>query len=411
MGGNKRIILIALMPGFFVLVAFTFSGLLDPGPATMVGLGFLVGGLWLGQETKRLKPQEKTEKNKPAPNLDNHLLESIPLPVLLLDGSRKVKIANKAAREEFGEATETRDLGYAIRHPEILSAVSDTLSAGTEASFEAVLPGKVERTYLVNVVPVGDIKGKIGNALLTLHDLTIVKVAENLRADFVANVSHELRTPLSALVGFIETLQGEASQDTEAQERFLNIMSAEAGRMTRLIEDLLSLSKIEVNEHVRPNEKVDLESVIEGVVETLDRKAAQKEMSFSIHIPQNLSTIIGDNDEVTQVFTNLIANALNYGEKGTPVTITAKAIEKIPDHMGGGIQVSVEDKGEGITPDHLVRLTERFYRVDKARSRNLGGTGLGLAIVKHIVNRHRGALNIESNVGEGSTFSVLFPCK
>ncbi len=411
MGDHTKTIVIALTPGLLILFAFSMSGLIDHGPALMLGIGFLAGGIWLRQELKQPRQLKIRATQNTHPSLDTHLLESIPIPVLLLDSQRKIKLANKAAKKEFDGIMESQDLGYAIRHPEVLSAVADTLSEGSETSFDVSLPGAIERSYLVNVVPVADPQGEIGNALLTLHDLTTVKAAENLRADFVANVSHELRTPLSSLVGFIETLQGEASQDPEAQGRFLAIMSAEAGRMSRLIEDLLSLSKIEVNEHVQPNDKVDLETIIESVVDALDKQSADKNISIVVRVPDQLSPIIGDADEVTQVFMNLIANALSYGKTGTAVTITAEDNIPLPKSPGKGVRVTVEDQGDGIAKDQLVRLTERFYRVDKARSRNLGGTGLGLAIVKHIINRHRGTLTVESTEGVGSKFSVLLPCK
>jgi len=224
-----------------------------------------------------------------------------------------------------------------------------------------------------------------------------------MRADFVANVSHELRTPLSSLLGFVETLRGPARDDKEAQEKFLTIMHEQAERMSRLIEDLLSLSRIEMDEHTRPRGRVDVRHVLGNVKDMLSMKAAARRMRIELQIPEATAPLPGDADQLTQVFQNLIDNALKYGREGTAVEVTVSGPAE------GELSVSVSDQGEGIAPEHLPRLTERFYRVDAARSRQLGGTGLGLAIVKHIVNRHRGHLSVESTRGEGSRFTVTLP--
>jgi two-component system phosphate regulon sensor histidine kinase PhoR len=239
-------------------------------------------------------------------------------------------------------------------------------------------------------------------ALVTLHDLTAVKRAEQMRVDFVANASHELRTPLSALLGFIETIQGPAADDPEAQTRFLAIMHEQAKRMGRLVEDLLSLSRIELNEHQAPTGQVGIAAVLRGVANSLELKAAERRMSLDLDIAADLPPVIGDADELTQVFQNLIENALKYGRAETPVRIGVTASARLRP----GIAVAIRDHGEGIARIHLPRLTERFYRIDTARSRQMGGTGLGLAIVKHIVNRHRGLLEIDSEIGEGSVFTI-----
>jgi two-component system phosphate regulon sensor histidine kinase PhoR len=407
---NKKTAFIGFLPGAFVLLAFAASGLLEVGPSLVVFLAFTVGALWLHQEFKTVKAPPKPEPQKKATSeLNWKLLNGVPTPIILVDNHRKVQVANKKAREDFGGGMESRDLGHSIRHPKVLSAVGDALTTGAGRALEVTLPGKVERTYIVDTAPVGNDDGHIEAIMLTLHDVTAVKVAENLRADFVANVSHELRTPLASLVGFIETLQNDVSAEVEVRERFLSIMAQEAGRMSRLIDDLLSLSKVEVNEHVRPDGKVDLEAVLEDVVSALDQKAAARNMTLVIDCPSNLPKIAADKDQVTQVFQNLITNSLSYGRENTAVTLKVETLASMAGSPNGGIQVHVVDQGDGITPEHLARLTERFYRVDKARSRNVGGTGLCLAIVKHIISRHRGTLNIESKSGIGSTFSVRLP--
>ncbi|MEX1109203.1 MAG: ATP-binding protein, partial [Dongiaceae bacterium] len=272
--------------------------------------------------------------------------------------------------------------------------------------------------------------------IVSLHDITPIRRAEQLRADFVANASHELRTPLSTLVGFIETLRGPASDDEEARGRFLTIMHEQANRMARLVADLLSLSRIELNEHSAPTGRVDVAALLGNVVDALALKAEQRGMRIELGSAGDaraagdlaaLPPIVGDADELAQVFQNLIDNAIKYGRAGTPIRVSAALVTGPVTGTGAGgtrsapgitrpgrppgrqIAIAVADQGEGIPREHLPRLTERFYRVDAARSRDLGGTGLGLAIVKHIVSRHRGRLEIESEAGKGSVFKILLP--
>ncbi len=241
---------------------------------------------------------------------------------------------------------------------------------------------------------------------MTFHDLTPLRRVEEMRADFVANASHELRTPLAALSGFIETLQGSARDDAKARERFLAIMQDQARRMARLIDDLLSLSRIELNAHRRPDTPVDLVPIIRQVVDGLETLARDRGVTVHIEAVRTL-TVPGDRDELVRVFENLVENALKYGAPGKRVDIMltqAASAEGEPE-----AQVSVRDYGPGIAPEHLPRLTERFYRVDVRESRAQGGTGLGLALVKHILNRHRGRLSIDSMPGAGATFTVHLP--
>ncbi len=248
--------------------------------------------------------------------------------------------------------------------------------------------------------------------MIALYDLTGVKQTERMRADFVANVSHELRTPLSSLIGFIETLRGPASDDPDAQERFLKIMEEQSHRMSRLVDDLLSLSRIELLEHTPPDSECDIPEILQSVASTLELEAARHGMR--IHVAcEALPLVVGVHDELTQVFQNLLDNAVNYGKGNTVVRVSARPLAR-----GGagerrlgraGVKVSVFNEGDGIAREHIPRLTERFYRIDAGRSRRLGGTGLGLAIVKHIINRHRGELEIESRPDEGVTFTVLLP--
>ncbi len=350
------------------------------------------------------------------------IINGLPDPLLLLDQRRQVVSANDAARDLFEPDRSPsapmnreligRDLAGVIRDPRVLDAADQALARQhkTEAHFS--LPSPVERHFGALIVPLST-PARDGTALIVaLHDHTERLKMDRMRADFVANASHELRTPLSSVLGFIETLRGPAKDDPNAQSEFLDIMLKQANRMTRLIDDLLSLSRIELRGHTRPTESVDLETVVRSTVELLERQAKERGSEIAVSLAPNLPPIIADANELGQVFHNLLTNALKYGGEKSRVDITGSVSEDRPSSMPGVgpcLKVSVRDYGDGISKEFLPRLTERFYRVDTARSRSLGGTGLGLAIVKHIMNRHRGALTIDSEIGEGSTFSVYLP--
>ncbi len=337
------------------------------------------------------------------------ILATLPDPLVMLDEERRIVRANPAAAELFGQGIAGRDLTAVLRSPALLRAADAVLAGGSDQIADFTIPGPLQRTFSAEVkhlpAPLHD--GTV--AILALHDLTSVRRAEQLRADFVANASHELRTPLSSLLGFVETLRGPAREDAEARERFLAIMHEQAIRMSRLVEDLLSLSRIEMDEHTPPTARADLAAVLLSVIGGLEMKAKDKGIRMELEaapVPQ----VIGDSDELAQVFQNLIDNAIKYGRTGSTVRVVLSDSQAARRRLGRtAVAAAVIDQGEGIGREHLPRLTERFYRVDKARSRQLGGTGLGLAIVKHIVNRHRGALEIDSVEGEGSTFTVYLP--
>ncbi|HEX3535169.1 MAG TPA: ATP-binding protein [Stellaceae bacterium] len=327
------------------------------------------------------------------------VIAGAPEPLILIDRSRRIVRANAASSEFVGVVSEPRDLAASLRNPALLAAVDAVLRVGGRriVEFEVSIP--VARILEARVARIEGPAVGGGAAVLTLHDVTALKRAEQMRADFVANAGHELKTPLTSLVGFIETLLGPARDDAAARERFLGIMREQAGRMARLVDDLLSLSRIELNEHVPPTAQVTLEPVIEQVAAGLELRAAARQMRIVCSLPRDLPVVIGEADELAQVFQNLIDNAIKYGRLQTEITVSPRIAE-------GLLGIAVADRGDGIADEHLPRLTERFYRVDSARSRELGGTGLGLAIVKHILNRHRGRLDIESTPGVGSTFTV-----
>jgi two-component system, OmpR family, phosphate regulon sensor histidine kinase PhoR len=336
------------------------------------------------------------------------VLAALPDPLLLIDRERRILSANPAAALLLGARLQGRDLAGAVRAPAVLAAADAVLRGGGPRIVDVDLPGPVERHLSAQLAPLDPPTADGAAAVLTLTDLTSLKRSESMRQDFVANASHELRTPLATLVGFIETLRGPARDDAQARERFLSIMGDQASRMTRLVDDLLSLSHIELNEHLAPKDEVDLRRILAAVADSLEQRAERREMRITLAIPEDLPPVVGDADELTQVFQNLVDNAIKYGHAGTEVAVSAGRSERL---LGGSpaIQVTVRDQGEGILTEHLPRLTERFYRVDPARSRELGGTGLGLAIVKHIVNHHRGLLDISSELGQGSVFTVHMP--
>ena len=333
------------------------------------------------------------------------ILNAIPEPVIVLREDRRILHANQAVVDLLGHDPIDADLTAAIRHPDVLTAADAVLSGRDELrTVEFARGGEVVQHLVATIVRLAERRPIGPVVILALHDLTAIRNTMQMRADFVANVSHELRTPLSTLVGCIETLRGPAKDDPDGRERFLALMDEQGARMTRLVQDLLSLSQIQANEHTRPTDLVFIQDIVPSVARVLEPDTAKKETSIHVEVPADLPPVTGDPDQLHQVFQNLIHNAVKYGNDGSVVRVVARLEEN-----GKVVAIAVADRGDGIPEEHIPRLTERFYRVDKARSRALGGTGLGLAIVKHILNRHHGRLKIESEVGVGSTFTVFLP--
>lgn len=336
------------------------------------------------------------------------ILEAVPMALLLVGPDQRVLAANRAAAAIFGHSLEGRSCSAFLRRPEFLNGLEASLSGAGRCTARMTLTAGGSETHLfATFTPMPTEAGQ--GALIAFEDLTAMEQAGAMRRDFVANVSHELRTPLTALVGFIETLRGAAREDAAARDRFLGIMEREAGRMIRLVSDLLSLSSVEAEERRRPSDEVEIIGLLRSMMASHGDAAAAAGIELRLEAASRPVTLRADSDQLTQVFHNLVENALKYGGAGKAVTIRVSEIEREPVLRGPAVQIDVVDRGEGIDALHLPRLTERFYRVDTHRSREKGGTGLGLAIVKHIVNRHRGRLRIESERGKGSKFSVILP--
>jgi len=324
------------------------------------------------------------------------LIDALPEPALIV-ANRSVKVSNAAARTVLGAGIEGQDVRLAIRHP---AALERLLGAARDAADEVELAGvgEADRRWMMTVAPLED-----GSLFVRLIDRSEAHAAEKMRVDFVANASHELRTPLATLVGYAETLREQADEiDTRTRERFIAIVHDEAMRMQRLVEDLISLSRIEAERYSTPRDPLQLPTLVEEARENCRGAMAKRGSRLIVEAAGELPAVAGDRNEILQLLDNLIGNALRYGREGTPVTV--RMVQE-----NAMVRLTVSDEGEGIAAEHIPRITERFYRVDPSRSRSLGGTGLGLSIVKHIVERHRGRLHIESEVGRGTDFHVLLP--
>ncbi|WP_410218764.1 sensor histidine kinase [Paracoccus sp. (in: a-proteobacteria)] len=359
-----------------------------------------------------------------APRRVAGFLDGVPLPMLAVDREARVIAVNPLATAMFGEGILGRPFVTVLRHPAIVQAVDWMLDpdAGPPPPPDPGLPPPPDNVLTLRAqfgadgrdilaeVTVGSLPSVFGRgATIAVLDRSVEEEAEQMRRDFVANVSHELKTPLTAMTGFIETLRGPARDDARARDRFLDIMEREAGRMNRLINELLSLSRVQSDERRRPSGRVDLPGLLRSVLTMMAPRAEMEGVTIRTEGLDQELRLPGDPDQLIQVFQNLIENALKYGGSGGALRIALSRIPHEPLLRGPAWAVMVEDHGEGIEEQHLPRLTERFYRVDTHRARAQGGTGLGLAIVKHIVNRHRGRLRIESRLGEGSRFTVILP--
>jgi len=328
-------------------------------------------------------------------------INALPEPALLVDRASTVIAGNVPAAAIFGRIRAGEPISFTIRNPQIIEAIR-AAAGGRTQRFEINERLPVERALEAHVAPVVFAHELPELFLLSFRDLTHERRLAQMRTDFVANASHELRTPLASLLGFIDTLRGPARDDAKAREKFLQIMAEQARRMSRLIDDLMSLSRIELSLHLQPQTRVDLAGIVAQVCDTMTSLAGERGVALQLRREAAEAFVLGDRDELVRVFENLIENAIKYGASGERVEVTLSV-------AAGEAAVSVRDFGPGIAPEHLPRLTERFYRVDVEKSRGQGGTGLGLALVKHVLARHRGTLSIESEADKGAIFTARIP--
>jgi two-component system phosphate regulon sensor histidine kinase PhoR len=399
-----------------IVTALVFAALWEGGALatvpTLAGFSIIAAAVLIraarGEAARQALPRDDAPALRVGDPLVEAVLAGLPDPVVALDRHGDVVALNARASAIAPALRRGEPVSLALRVPEVLNAIRRAVAAGNSQRVEFFERVPVDRWYEAIVTPIA-LAGAApaGLVLVTFHDLTPLRRVEEMRADFIANASHELRTPLAALAGFIETLQGSARDDTAARLRFLPIMQAQATRMARLIDDLLSLSRIELNAHLHPDKQVDLVAIMRQVADSLQTLARDRGVTINVKSAAARILILGDRDELMRVFENLIENALKYAASGKRVDITLSV-----DDGGKPARealVEVRDHGPGIAPEHLPRLTERFYRVDVGESRAQGGTGLGLALVKHILNRHGGRLTIKSVAGQGATFTAHLP--
>ncbi|MBV2148572.1 PAS domain-containing protein [Sphingobium sp. AS12] len=403
----NRLSLSQIIASFAVLLLSTGAALMMGASPFAIALPVLAGVIVLAITADAgTPPPDVPDVAMDEPDLIDHpdfasLLEGISDPLMLVERGRIAR-ANRAAQRLLGAHIEGDDARIAIRHPAAAERLASLAPLAEPFMIELVGLGTREQRWQMRVAPVGAVADM--RRLVHLVDHSGTHAAERMRVDFVANASHELRTPLAGILGFIETLADpELGKDDETRQRFLKIMDGEARRMQRLVDDLISLSRIEAEKYRAPDASVDLGELVAEAVNVFRSSHGERGREVEMEVSPGRQAVQGDRAQLSQLLHNLIGNSVKYGRPGTPIRVTLSE--------GGSrmCRLSVADEGEGIGPDHLPRLTERFYRVDSGRSRAMGGTGLGLAIVKHIVERHRGRLDVASVLGKGTTVTVLLP--
>ncbi len=408
---NRTALILALIVAAATAVSAALS--LSAFPAFVMGGVVALGAAWLLRprelEAEGLVPAREAavaETNGHAPV--RALAETLPSPLLVIAQNGRITYANSAAQRSLPRMLRGAHFASVIRAPAFVEAVTATLGDGQPRELQFATHQGRDRFLEARIGPLPDDTrfGPEPQVIVQIDDRTEARRAEQQRSDFIANASHELRTPLASIIGYIETLQNHAREDAAAREKFLGIMAREAGRMQRLVDDLMSLSRIELTEHVRPDEIWSLNAIASESATALLPLARRSDVTLKIELEPSGALVLGDRDQLEQVFANLIDNAMKYGGCGGTVRVFAAAAVKAHPNRWG---VTVADAGPGVAREHLHRLTERFYRVNAASSRTQGGTGLGLAIVKHILNRHEGRLEIASEPGSGSAFTVWLP--
>lgn len=401
---EARWVIVASVAAILFVAAFSTVS----WPLVLVSLAAIVAVAALiprRSRSRRRRDAEAAAQLGPVERLSaERLAEAVPDPLILFDQAGGIVHANQPARTAFGGVLTGIDVRLRFRTPEMQDLVGALLAGNAKPpgiEYSERVP--VERYYRISASSVG---AGSGLHVLVFKDQSELRRVDRMRADFIANASHELRTPLASISGFIETLRGPAKDDPKAREKFLEIMNGQTGRMARLIDDLLSLSRLEMKPFVSPDETVDICNLVRGVIDSLNQLATEAGVEIFSDIPEEPIEVPGSRDELIQVFENLLENACKYGQAGGRVEMT---VERSYDGDEPGVDVTVRDFGPGIPDEHIPRITERFYRVDVEESRAQKGTGLGLAIVKHILTRHNARLTIRSTLGEGAAFTVHIP--
>jgi len=401
---RRKIILLVLSA---VIVALALLGLATVQEAGLLFVFVFAAAMApLGDELASTQATVRGDETVHAIRIINGVISGVPDAVIVLDRASNVIGWNAAAQKIAPALAAGSPLSLALRSADLISAVRRAAAARKAERIEFQEHVPIDTWWDAHIIPVevsGPGRSRAEFIVLTFQDLAPLRRVEEMRTNFVANVSHELRTPLASVLGFVETLQGPAREDVTARDRFLVIMKEQAMRMKRLIDDLLSLSRAELGASVQPEQIVDVVNIVRQVADGLRPLAQEREVAIKIEAPAEPLNVRGDHDELVRVFENLIENALKYGGTGKKVDVS---LARMPPHT---VRISVRDYGPGIAAEHLPRLTERFYRVDVTESRAQGGTGLGLALVKHVLNRHRGRLLIDSELGKGATFTVELP--
>lgn len=405
--GNHGILLIVLF-GIFI-----FACLIAPHHIWIFLCAFMIaiGSLFYfnsGESNSRAKFSDTKGlkvKKREGQLSQQRLAETLQFPAYILDAEGRVIYANKTSVVAFGRFVSGDKIFIRFRQPELRHLIEKALHSKKALIGEYNEPRPKDRWFAFEISPIPNVEGdkSLPLFLLGFHDLTEAKRTDQMRSDFIANASHELRTPLASFQGYLETIKGPARKDEKAIDKFTDVMLDQARRMTRLVNDLLSLSRIEMQSHRRPSEVVDLYEVITSVIDSLESVASQMGVVIEFKNTKPIH-IIGDRDELLQVFENLIENACKYGEEGKRVLVSLDA-----DDAGKNVTASIQDFGAGIALEHQNRITERFYRVDVENSKAKQGTGLGLAIVKHILNRHETKLGLQSKFEKGARFFIKFP--
>ncbi|WP_425088312.1 ATP-binding protein [Stappia sp.] len=416
-----------LLACVFVAAAAVYTGA-APALHVLAGFAIVAGAALLAPARKPLIGRRLRRKRAVSTwpeTAMKHLSDAFPNPCFIVDHRGVTRYANSAARDRFGQVRPGDPISFRLRSPALLEALERVIGGDPAQRIEWSEKTPAEQWLEAVIAPVAPTQGTAGGEadpapsarprfiLVTIQDQTGQRRLERMRADFVANASHELRTPLASLTGFVETLLGPARDDPVAREKFLQIMMQQGERMRRLIDDLLSLSRVELKAHVQPEATLDLVPLVRHTCDALKPVADEAGVAIEVTLPEGPAIVRGDRDELIEVLENLIENSLKYGASGERVEIGLAWAEldrpQAEPRPPGQWILTIRDHGPGIAPEHLPRLTERFYRVDVAASREMKGTGLGLAIVKHILTRHRARLDIESRLGEGASFLVKIP--